>query len=171
MAGSDELQSWERFAQIPYYPALPSRVEVLIELVDQHDAGCFYARLSIQMRIELGATPCNVGGGGRHASLPIAQKPEREADVVVEFDDDDVLFEIEAGRYGAFDALGDRPVNGVECLQAAAPLSLDESEAFGPGNQMPCGRRRGQAIPVTRIARTLSGRLQFSSGPQSLLDP
>ncbi len=87
-------------------------MEVQIDLVNQDYARRFKARAVIELWVELCAAHSDVGGGGGHVALAVAQGAKRKP-VGLELDDDIVLLEIEIGGDGVLDAIGNSTEDGL----------------------------------------------------------
>ena len=89
------------------------------------------------MRVELGTPHGDVGSGGRHASLTVAEQKQGEARTVGKLDDDVVLREVEGGVYGILYASCDRFADRLQRLKLPAALGLDQSESLHPSDEVP----------------------------------
>lgn len=90
--------------QVAHDNALPIRVQVEVELIDQHHAFGLPRRLPRQVGIQLNATQRDVRGERRHAPLSVAEQRERKTLTLLEVERDVVEVEVVQGPLRALDA-------------------------------------------------------------------
>src|SRR5690606_11717746 len=134
MSRSDELDARKRLAEITEHATLPGRVQMQLDLVNQHDplgsTGCLIAK----ERVELSTTPSDVGCHRNEASLTVGQTIEGQLGTVVELDSQLLIIDAVVDAAGPFQARARGCLHGLEV--GAADLR-EFSPSFGtPGEPL-----------------------------------